>query len=195
MIIIPPPDRYVMQMYPRFLRKHFNLLRTVVNKNFQFMHEPHPGVQDMAVSTFRRLAEECGREMVAPQRVDGVVHDPFVNAIILGTPAFVEKLSLEQREVYFEGLAAVLNEQKDAAQRLVLLQNVLLPANQRWRELLGSEPALAAALTDPQALQEIRAVLRILTVFTRKMGNLLTYQVGMGAEAEDIYVGRMIPCT
>jgi len=34
--------------YPKFLRQHWKFLRTVVNKLFEFMHERHPGVQDMA---------------------------------------------------------------------------------------------------------------------------------------------------
>jgi len=38
---------YVVGQYPRFLRMHWKFLRTVVNKLFEFMHEKHPGVQDM----------------------------------------------------------------------------------------------------------------------------------------------------
>ena len=46
--------RYVVGQYPRFLRaqKHWKFLRTVVTKLFEFMHEKHPGVQDMACDTF-----------------------------------------------------------------------------------------------------------------------------------------------
>ena len=39
--------RYVVGQYPRFLRAHWKFLRTVVLKLFEFMHEKHPGVQDM----------------------------------------------------------------------------------------------------------------------------------------------------
>jgi exportin-1 len=38
---------YVVGQYPRFLRAHWKFLKTVVNKLFEFMHETHPGVQDM----------------------------------------------------------------------------------------------------------------------------------------------------
>src|SRR5579859_1438387 len=40
---------YVVGQYPRFLRAHWKFLRTVVNKLFEFMHETHPGVQDMVM--------------------------------------------------------------------------------------------------------------------------------------------------
>jgi exportin-1 len=39
----------------------------VVNKLFEFMHEPHPGVQDMACETFLKIAEKCKRKFVTPQ--------------------------------------------------------------------------------------------------------------------------------
>ena len=55
--------RYVVGQYPRFLRAHWKFLRTVVLKLFEFMHEKHPGVQDMGecrstgamVTTYQRL--------------------------------------------------------------------------------------------------------------------------------------------
>ena len=38
---------YIVGQYPRFLQAHWQFLKTVVNKLFEFMHETHPGVQDM----------------------------------------------------------------------------------------------------------------------------------------------------
>lgn len=43
---------YVVGQYPRFLRAHWKFLKTVVNKLFEFMHETHPGVQDMVSKFF-----------------------------------------------------------------------------------------------------------------------------------------------
>jgi exportin-1 len=43
---------YVVGQYPRFLRAHWKFLKTVVNKLFEFMHETHPGVQDMVFSLY-----------------------------------------------------------------------------------------------------------------------------------------------
>lgn len=34
-------------------------MRTVVLKLFEFMHERHPGVQDMAVDTFLKIAQKA----------------------------------------------------------------------------------------------------------------------------------------
>jgi exportin-1 len=53
--------------YPRFLRAHWKFLKTVVNKLFEFMHEPHPGVQDMACDTFLKICNKCKRKFVVIQ--------------------------------------------------------------------------------------------------------------------------------
>ena len=53
--------------YPRFLRAHWKFLKTVVNKLFEFMHEHHPGVQDMACDTFLKISQKCKRKFMTPQ--------------------------------------------------------------------------------------------------------------------------------
>ena len=56
-----------MGQYPRFLRNHWKFLKTVVNKLFEFMHETHPGVQDMACETFLKICYKCKRKFVLMQ--------------------------------------------------------------------------------------------------------------------------------
>jgi exportin-1 len=57
----------VVGQYPRFLKQHWRFLKTVVNKLFEFMHEKHPGVQDMACDTFMKIVKKCKRKFVVPQ--------------------------------------------------------------------------------------------------------------------------------
>jgi hypothetical protein len=68
---------YVVGQYPRFLRaqKHWKFLRTVVTKLFEFMHEKHPGVQDMACDTFLKIAQKCRRKFVTLQANEQVGRD------------------------------------------------------------------------------------------------------------------------
>lgn len=58
---------YVVGQYPRFLRAHWKFLKTVVNKLFEFMHETHDGVQDMACDTFIKISLKCRRHFVTIQ--------------------------------------------------------------------------------------------------------------------------------
>ena len=51
-------------------RAHWKFLKTVVNKLFEFMHETHDGVQDMACDTFIKIAQKCRRHFIQ-------VHDVY----------------------------------------------------------------------------------------------------------------------
>lgn len=62
--IIASNIMYVVGQYPRFLRAHWRFLKTVVNKLFEFMHETHDGVQDMACDTFIKISSKCRRHFV-----------------------------------------------------------------------------------------------------------------------------------
>ena len=69
---------YIVGQYPRFLRAHWRFLRTVVMKLFEFMLERHPGVQDMAVDTFLKIAKTCRRKFVVVQVGE---NQPFISTI------------------------------------------------------------------------------------------------------------------
>ncbi len=45
-------------------RAHWKFLKTVVNKLFEFMHELHDGVQDMACDTFIKISQKCRRHFI-----------------------------------------------------------------------------------------------------------------------------------
>ncbi|CAF1151407.1 unnamed protein product [Adineta steineri] len=69
---------YVVGQYPRFLRAHWKFLKTVVNKLFEFMHETHEGVQDMACDTFIKISQKCRRHFITIQLGES---QPFVSTL------------------------------------------------------------------------------------------------------------------
>uniref|UniRef100_A0AAQ5ZTX8 Exportin-1 n=1 Tax=Amphiprion ocellaris TaxID=80972 RepID=A0AAQ5ZTX8_AMPOC len=77
--IIASNIMYIVGQYPRFLRAHWKFLKTVVNKLFEFMHETHDGVQDMACDTFIKIAQKCRRHFIQVQ-VGEVM--PFIDEIL-----------------------------------------------------------------------------------------------------------------
>jgi exportin-1 len=48
---------YVVGQFPTFLTGHWPFLKTVIKKLNEFMHEKHPGVQDMASETFLKISK------------------------------------------------------------------------------------------------------------------------------------------
>lgn len=70
---------YIVGQYPRFLKAHWKFLKTVVNKLFEFMHETHDGVQDMACDTFIKISQKCRRHFVLQQSQEVM---PFIDEIL-----------------------------------------------------------------------------------------------------------------
>ena len=48
---------YVVGQFPNFLTGHWPFLKTVIKKLNEFMHEKHPGVQEMASETFLKISK------------------------------------------------------------------------------------------------------------------------------------------
>jgi len=58
---------YVVGQFPNFLTSHWAFLKTVIKKLVEFMHEKHPGVQDMASETFLKISKLTKRMFIIPQ--------------------------------------------------------------------------------------------------------------------------------
>lgn len=84
---------YIVGQYPRFLKAHWKFLKTVVNKLFEFMHETHEGVQDMACDTFIKISQKCRRHFVMQQSGE---HEPFVDEILRQLHRITVDLSPQQ---------------------------------------------------------------------------------------------------
>ena len=84
---------YIVGQYPRFLKAHWKFLKTVVLKLFEFMHETHEGVQDMACDTFIKIAQKCKRHFVMQQMHEMM---PFIEEILGSISAITVDLSPQQ---------------------------------------------------------------------------------------------------
>ena len=71
----------------------FFFSQTVVNKLFEFMHETHEGVQDMACDTFIKIAQKCRRQFVQIQ-VGEVM--PFIDELLANINSIICDLQPQQ---------------------------------------------------------------------------------------------------
>lgn len=74
---------YVVGQFPRFLCSHWPFLKTVIKKLNEFMHEKHPGVQDMASETFLKIAKLTKHMFISRNDND---KEPYVNDLIRHIP-------------------------------------------------------------------------------------------------------------
>ncbi|XP_059304378.1 protein EXPORTIN 1A isoform X3 [Lycium ferocissimum] len=160
---------YVVGQYPRFLRAHWKFLKTVVNKLFEFMHETHPGVQDMACDTFLKIVQKCKRKFVVVQVGE---NEPFVSELLTTLPTTIADLEPHQIHTFYESVAQMIQAEPDPQKRDEYVQRLMELPNQRWTEIIGQARQSVDYLKDPDV---IRGVLNILQTNTSAASSLGTY--------------------
>ncbi|XP_061355284.1 protein EXPORTIN 1A isoform X2 [Gastrolobium bilobum] len=160
---------YVVGQYPRFLRAHWKFLKTVVNKLFEFMHETHPGVQDMACDTFLKIVQKCKRKFVITQVGE---NEPFVSELLSGLPTTIADLETHQIHSFYESVGNMIQAESDAQKRDEYLQRLMELPNQKWLEIIGQARQNVDFLKDQDV---IRTVLNILQTNTSVATSLGTY--------------------
>ncbi|KAI9592800.1 CRM1 C terminal-domain-containing protein [Syncephalis fuscata] len=125
---------YVVGQYPRFLRAHWKFLKTVINKLFEFMHELHEGVQDMACDTFIKISQKCRRHFILQQI--GELR-PFIEEILENIDRITTDLSPQQINTFYEGVGYMVNAQSNAASQEVLLSKLMHIPNMAWQRIIN----------------------------------------------------------
>lgn len=159
---------YVVGQYPRFLRKHWKFLKTVVNKLFEFMHERHPGVQDMACDTFLKIAAKCKRMFVLVQAGES---RSFVEELVDGgVAATIEDLEIHQVHSFYESVGFMVAAQPDPTARASLLERLMGLPNGMWarRVTLAAEDVTTLHAADAE--REIARILRSNVCVCRSVG-------------------------
>jgi len=148
---------YVVGQYPRFLRAHWKFLKTVVNKLFEFMHELHPGVQDMACDTFVKIAQKCRRKFSMLQVGEQM---PFVEELCLNLPSIISDLEPSQVHTFYEAVGYMVQSQAEAQQRDALLAKLMELPNQMWQDIMAQAGHDINLLKDQAVMKNIVNIIK-----------------------------------
>ena len=97
---------YVVSQFPTFLINHWAFLKTVFNKLHEFMHETHPGVQDMAAETYLKIAKLTKHKFISCNEKD---QEPYIYTIIRMLPNNLDKLEQRQVLMVYEGIGWMIS--------------------------------------------------------------------------------------
>jgi exportin-1 len=131
--IIASNIMYVVGQYPRFLRAHWKFLKTVVNKLFEFMHETHEGVQDMACDTFIKIAQKCRRHFVQIQLGENI---PFIEEILNNINTIICDLEPHQVHTFYEAVGYMISAQTDSPTQEQLIEKYMHLPNIVWDSIV-----------------------------------------------------------
>ncbi|GAW01679.1 hypothetical protein LENED_003287 [Lentinula edodes] len=135
--IIAANIMYIVGQYPRFLKAHWRFLKTVVNKLFEFMHETHEGVQDMACDTYMKITTSCGRQFVVRQSDE---KEPFVDEILRMINRITVDLSPQQVHTFYEATGVIIAEALNRAQQERLIISLMELPNGAPLKVLPTPP-------------------------------------------------------
>eukprot|EP00566_Odontella_aurita_P002334 CAMPEP_0113600474 /NCGR_PEP_ID=MMETSP0015_2-20120614/42722_1 /TAXON_ID=2838 /ORGANISM="Odontella" /LENGTH=1086 /DNA_ID=CAMNT_0000508725 /DNA_START=303 /DNA_END=3563 /DNA_ORIENTATION=- /assembly_acc=CAM_ASM_000160 len=167
---------YVVGQYPRFLKAHWKFLKTVVNKLFEFMHESHPGVQDMACDTFLKIATKCKRKFVTLQADET---SPFICELVDSLSSIISDLEPHQVQAFYEAVGCMLADRGPAVtiDRSATLSKLMELPNQTWRMIMDQAIKNVESLVEPNAIKEIIKILKINNRVCHSVGSLYTNQL------------------
>ncbi|PVU94831.1 hypothetical protein BB561_002230 [Smittium simulii] len=149
---------YVVGQYPRFLKAHWKFLKTVANKLFEFMHELHPGVRDMACDTFTKISDKCKKHFVVLQQDESI---PFISEILANIDSITSDLEPQQINTFFNALGRIIESQNNPTVRNHLIVELMRIPNLTWDEILQT------AMKDQTLLDKIetnKALLNVLKI-------------------------------
>jgi exportin-1 len=165
---------YVVGQYPRFLRAHWKFLKTVVNKLFEFMHELHEGVQDMACDTFIKIAQKCKRHFVIKQPGES---SPFIEEIIHNIPNIVSELQSSQVHVFYEAVGHMINAETNRQKQEQLILELMEGPNNAWDGIMQSASQNAAIFNNPEQIKQIANIMKTNVAACNSVGSAFIAQI------------------
>ncbi|KAF9902452.1 Karyopherin transporter [Linnemannia zychae] len=148
---------YIVGQYPRFLKAHWKFLKTVVNKLFEFMHETHDGVQDMACDTFIKISQKCRRHFVLQQSQEVM---PFIDEILNTLDKITSDLSPAQIHTFYEAIGYMISAQPNRAAQERLIAKAMQAPNQYWDTIMQQANLSLENLDNTDNLKVLGSVLK-----------------------------------
>ncbi|KAF8652765.1 hypothetical protein AX16_004260 [Volvariella volvacea WC 439] len=173
--VIASDIMYIVGQYPRFLKAHWKFLKTVVNKLFEFMHETHEGVQDMACDTFIKIAQKCRRHFVMQQSGE---QEPFVDEILRLLHRITVDLSPQQVHTFYEAVGYMISAQPNKTQQEKLIAKLMELPNNAWDSLMAQAAQNMDVLSSTDNIKILANVLKTNVSACTSIGNFYLPQIG-----------------
>ncbi|KAI9352486.1 CRM1 C terminal-domain-containing protein [Zopfochytrium polystomum] len=148
---------YIVGQYPRFLKAHWKFLKTVVNKLFEFMHELHEGVQDMACDTFIKIAQKCKRQFVVQQSGELV---PFIEEILSQIDQITSELQPHQVHTFYEAVGEMISAQPNKVSQDRLIMKLMELPNLAWAESMQEANSNPNFLNSPDNVKILGNIIK-----------------------------------
>lgn len=166
---------YIVGQYPRFLKAHWKFLKTVVNKLFEFMHETHEGVQDMACDTFIKIANKCKRHFVIEQHGET---EPFIDEIVKTMRKITCDLVPQQVHTFYEACGYMISAQGHKGTQERLISELMSLPNTAWDQIIQAAHNDPTILQDSETIKIIGNIMKTNVAACTSIGSYFYPQIG-----------------
>ncbi|KAI9334595.1 CRM1 C terminal-domain-containing protein [Obelidium mucronatum] len=153
---------YIVGQYPRFLKAHWKFLKTVVKKLFEFMHELHEGVQDMACDTFMKICQKCKSQFRILKQIDVITAD----------------LQPHQVHSFYESVGYMISAQPNAQLRERNIHGLMELPNQAWTNVIQEAGRNPNCLNSPDTVKILGNIIKTNVAACVSIGAPFVYQIG-----------------
>lgn len=176
---------YVVRKYPRFLNSYWKFLCTVVNKLFEFMHELHEGVQDMACDTFLKISQKCAYQFVIEHENETGL---FVEKICSRLTRIICDLEMRQVHVVYNSVGYMINSCPIISEKERILQLLLENSNNQWIQIIQKCRINNDYLFEIDTLQSIVDILKLNSAVSSSLDDVYQNQMNfLHSDLSDIY--------
>eukprot|EP01060_Flectonema_neradi_P008590 TRINITY_DN16125_c0_g1_i1.p1 TRINITY_DN16125_c0_g1~~TRINITY_DN16125_c0_g1_i1.p1 ORF type:complete len:828 (+),score=123.29 TRINITY_DN16125_c0_g1_i1:42-2486(+) len=150
---------YIVGQYPRFLKveTHWNFLKVVVEKLFEFMHEKFEGVKDMAVETFLKISNSCKAEFARTHTNDP---DIYISKLVDEVDITTRDLENKQMHIFYEAAGLMIGSAPRGYQDQLVSQLLKTP-NQRWSSIMQTAHVNSSNLADVEVMKALNHILKL----------------------------------
>ncbi len=160
---------YVVGQYPAFLKSNWKFLKTVVKKLNEFMHEKHPGVQDMACETYLVIAKECKEEF---SKVHGE-EPPYIDTVINTLQGEIKDLEPHQKNMVYQSVGWMIKAISVRSHKEISLHRLMDYETSIWNNILMTATSTGADfLKNPTTIRQVDFFIRVNEAVATSVGDI-----------------------
>jgi exportin-1 len=122
---------FICSQYPRFLTGHYSILKVITGKLIEFMTDSYKGVKQMAVSTFKNIAEQCKKSFIQSPNQDATIYQEIVGMIPTVAPELEEEDPMLCVQFY-DALSTIAAAFPSEPARIQAVEALMEHPNSQW---------------------------------------------------------------
>eukprot|EP00270_Netrium_digitus_P012503 TRINITY_DN4067_c0_g1_i1.p1 TRINITY_DN4067_c0_g1~~TRINITY_DN4067_c0_g1_i1.p1 ORF type:complete len:525 (-),score=157.11 TRINITY_DN4067_c0_g1_i1:661-2136(-) len=130
----------------------------------------------MACDTFLKIVQKCRRKFVILQVGET---EPFICELLRNLSGTIADLQPHHIHSFYESVGYMIQAEGDSQRREDYLQQLMLPPNQRWQEIIAAAKMSLENLKQPDVIRSVLNILQTNTAVASSLGQPFFSQISL----------------